>query len=373
MATRKTPTKKITFASELMAAVARQHGPDKVVTLDSRDLDVSGVFSTRNPGLDRAIGRGGVPWGRVTIWHGTEGSGKTTAALEVIAEAQETGVELAGFIDAEHKLDPEYAARLKVDRKDLLYFRPRTLEETVDMMRLAIDRLKSRRSKKSSTNRPSILCLDSLNSANAEARLKGDIGDAHIAPEARIWSSHMSEIAEGAKRVDLALMLISQVRKKIGVMFGDANEIAGGQSVKHAASLVIFVSRIGTVKKTRNGKQIKIGSELSFDCKKNQIAPPFQKSTGRLIWGRGFDFGDGLLRECKDRKIVLPYKKGLTFEGELIGNNWNACLRALKEDPELLDELVRKHRGTISTDALDVDPPGTIPSDSGGEDDEDEI
>ncbi len=305
---------------------------------DSMALKIRGVISTRCPALDSAIGRGGIPLGRISILHGGEGSGKTTIALQTVAEVQSQGG-WAFYFDKEYKLDPDYAAALGVNPDRLVISQPKTLENFFDGTNKLIDSIRQRR-ERSGKRKPCLVVLDSINAAIAKAVLEGDADSQHYAPEARVWSKQLPKLNERMSREDVALLLISQVRKKIGIMFGDQDEIAGGQAPRFYASLIMKVTRVGSDKEDG----VKVANKIEVDCRKNQVAPPFRKAAFMIRYGKGVDVSRSLVVE--GAKVGIITKAGNTYEygGEKLGLGELAATKFLRKHGEMRVKLAAQFR-----------------------------
>jgi len=305
---------------------------------------IRGVISTQCLTLDAAIGRGGIPLSRLTILHGAEGSGKTTIALHAVAEVQRMGG-VAIYADKEYKLDPDYAAAIGVDTPKLVISQPRHLEDVIKLIRETVKRMAARRAR---TGRrvPILLVLDSLNAAIAKAVLEGEVDDHHIAPEARVWSRNLPEIIEMCHKEDVALLFVSQVRKKIGVLFGNDEEIAGGNAPRFYASLIMYVKRVGTEK----DDGVKSGSVLEVECRKNQIAPPFKKAKMVIKYGRGIDYEQSLVLQAEKMGIVEKSGAWFSHDGERIGQGYLSAAKRLRKDTELRDRIVGEVRAGLGWD-----------------------
>jgi len=324
----------------------------QVLGSDENLLKIRGVLSTQCPSLDRAIGRGGIPLGRLTILHGGEGSGKTTLALHLACEAQRLGGSVI-YIDKEYKLDPEYALTLGVNTKRLLISQPDTLEQTAKILKTFLATIRKHRLK-TGERKPVMIVLDSINACQSKETIENEEGKRQYPNEARIWSKELPEIIKLCSKEDVALVFISQVRQKLNVMYGDDEEIAGGKSPKFHASLILGVKRIGYL--TISGKRF--GNKMEVTCKKNQIFKPFEKAQFLIRYGHGIDFEDSLLAECEDAGIVkrrsaarkkTKKKTGkgqiCVFRGHMIGKGGReAIVDIIREDEELREEMVEDFR-----------------------------
>jgi recombination protein RecA len=316
---------------------------DKAVTSPVRVLSdvayrkrVRGVLSTHSATLDAAIGRGGFPLSRVSILHGKEGSGKTTIALHLCVEAQRRGG-VAVFLDKEHKMDPDYAAKLGVDLSRLVMPPTPTLEDVITYIKATIRRAREIR-KKTKRAVPFVIIVDSLNACKAFETLETPTGKKRYPTEARIWSEELPGICEALSSEHVALVFVSQVRKKMNVMFGSDEEMAGGNAPRFFASLIVYVTRVGTEK---DGEKTKVGSSIETECKKNQIGPPFRKARFAIYWNRGVDYEHSLVLQLEVMGLVKKGKhSALTVGGIDLGQGHTAAAKTIRERPKLRAKLV---------------------------------
>lgn len=319
---------------DILSAV-RASGDEHAMILGSASasLKIRGVISTQCPGLDTAIGRGGIPLARLTIIHGAEGSGKTTLMLHAVAEVQRLGG-VAIYMDKEYKLDPDYAAALGVDTKRLIISQPSYLEQAFKVQEAAIVKAAELRAK---TKRrvPILVVLDSMNAAITKAQLEGEWDDKHMAPQARAYSSGLPKLIPMVSREDVALCWISQVRKKMNVSYGDDDEIAGGKAPRFYASLIIHIKRIGSVKV---GDE-KVANRVIAECKKNQIAPPFKQAEFNIRYGHGIDAEMSLLETALEMKILEKSGASYSYNGERIAMGAVNAADKLRERPEWAAEI----------------------------------
>lgn len=342
----KEPSPRRSLEVEVLAGIRSEIGDDGAQLLGSDELKtkIRGVISTQCMTLDAAIGRGGIPLSRLTILHGGEGSGKTTVALHLVAEVQRQGG-VAVYIDKEYKLDPDYATAIGVDINRLIISQPRELEQVLKAIKKAIS-IASAARERTGKRVPILVILDSINAATAKARLEGDEGDSHIAPEARLWSGHLPAIVEECSKEDVALVLISQVRSKIGVMFGSNEDMAGGNAPRFYASLIIYIKRVGTHK--RDGE--KQANIIEAECRKNQIGPPFRKAKFHLAYGKGIDWEHSLLLQAEATGDVDVKGAWLNFDGQRIGQGRDAAADRLRKNTELAAEIEQAVRTSIGWD-----------------------
>lgn len=331
------------IVEDVLAGIRSSLGDDGAYVLgsDKMALRIRGVISTRVPTLDAAIGRGGLPLGRLSILHGGEGSGKTTLALQACAEVQSLGG-LAIYVDKEFKLDPDYAEKLGVDTRRLILPQPYALEDVISVMNGVIDRAAAHRA--ATGKRPPMICVvDSINACIAKAALNGEVGDHHIALEARLWSRNLPAIVEKCAREDIALLFISQVRKKIGIMFGNDEDLAGGQAPRFYASLIMYVRRVGKLKVDDKN----VGNKVEVECRKNQIAPPFRKGLFSVRFGRGADFETALLSAALEAGVVEQSGAFYVHAGQRLGNGIEAAAKALRRNVEMREKITGEWRSSM--------------------------
>lgn len=271
-------------------------------------------------------------------------SGKTTVALHLVAEVQAQGG-VAVYIDKEYKLDPDYATAIGVDINRLIISQPRSLEQVLGAIKKAIAIAAAAR-RRTGKRVPILVILDSINAATAKARLEGDEGASHIAPEARLWSGHLPAIIEECSKEDVALVLVSQVRSKIGVMFGSNEDMAGGNAPRFYASLIVYIKRVGTHK--RDGE--KKANIIEAECKKNQIGPPFRKGKFLLEYGKGIDWEHSLILQAEATGDVQTKGSWLNFDGERIGQGRDAAADNLRKNKSWAEDIERAVRVSLGWD-----------------------
>jgi recombination protein RecA len=338
------------IADDVLEGIRNEIGEGGAFLLgdDSVQLKIRGVISTQCPTLDVAIGRGGTPLARLSILHGGEGSGKTTIALHLVAECQQMGG-VAVYIDKEYKLDPDYAQNIGVNIKKMIISQPGSCEDVCTVIGSAIAKAAAYR-ERTGRRVPILVVVDSLNACIAQAVINGEVGDHHIAPEARVWSRQLPQLVEKCAKEDVALVFISQVRKKIGVMFGSDEELAGGNAPKFYASLIMYVRRVGTVKEGDEKNVEKVGSKIEVECRKNQIAPPFKKAKFNIVYGKGVDYEHSLLIQCEKLDLVEKSGTWYSYGGERIGQGIQAAAKQLRSNTELRGSLVRVMRKAMGWD-----------------------
>jgi len=297
-------------------------------------IKIRGVISTQIPSVDAAIGRGGVPLGRLTMLHGKEGSGKTTLALHIVAECQrQNGIVV--YMDKEYKLDPDYAAAIGVNTSKLIISQPSYLEKVFETSHKVIESAAKHR-KATGERTPILLVLDSMNAAITKAQFEGEWEDKYVAPASRVFSELLPKLVPAVHKEDISLLWISQMRQKIGVMFGDDVETCGGNAPKHWASLILKITRIGTSK--ADGE--KVANKLRIEPVKNQISPPFRRAECEVTYGTGIDKVKSLLWLAEKQGLV---KKGgggwYSFGSHKLGQGMDNAAKFLREMTDVRDEL----------------------------------
>lgn len=317
-----------------MASDAEMELPLRTLGDGAYTSRIRGVLSTNAATLDAAIGRGGFPLGRVSMLHGKEGSGKTTLAIHLCVEAQRRGG-IAVYLDKEHKLDPDYAVKLGVDKSRFMTPATPTLEAAIKTIQAIIRRAREIRQK---TKRivPIAVVLDSLNAFKAFETLETPTGKKRYPAEARIWSEELPAIVEDLATEHVALVFVSQVRKKMNVMFGNDEEMAGGNAPRFYASLIVYVSRIGTEK---DGGETKVASKIECECKKNQIGAPFKKARFAIYWNGGVDYEESLLMQLEELGVVKKQKGQVRIGKRVVGTSYRDAAKRLRSKPELNAKL----------------------------------
>jgi len=307
-----------------LSQIERQFGKGSVMRMGD-DGVAPGIeaISTGSLGLDIALGIGGLPKGRVIEIYGPESSGKTTLALQVVAEAQKAGG-TAAFVDAEHALDPLYAGKLGVNIDDLLVSQPDTGEQALEITDMLVR-----------SSAVDVIVIDSVAALTPKAEIEGDMGDSHMGLQARLMSQALRKLTGNIKRSNTLVIFINQIRMKIGVMFGNPETTTGGNALKFYASVRLDIRRTGAIKK---GDEV-VGNETRVKVVKNKVAPPFKQVEFEIL------YGEGVSREGEI--ISLGVKEGLvdkagawySYNGDRVGQGKENVRNYLKEHPETADEI----------------------------------
>jgi recombination protein RecA len=319
-----------------LVQMEKQFGKGTILRLGSKAVLPVSVISTGSISLDNALGVGGMPRGRVIEIFGPESSGKTTLALQIIAEAQKAGG-AAAFIDAEHALDPGYARRLGVDVDNLLVSQPDHGEQALEITSALV-----------ATGAVDIVVVDSVAALVPKAELDGEMGDSHMGLHARLMSQAMRKLTGVVSRCNTCLIFINQVREKIGVVFGNPETTTGGRALKFYCSVRAEVRRIGAIK----DGETTIGNRTRVKVVKNKVAAPFREAEFDIIFGEGISREGDLLDLAATNNIVEKSGSWYSFGGERIGQGRENAKIFLKENPEKLgkiDHELRKMLGLFST------------------------
>jgi len=297
-------------------------------------LDVESI-STGSLSLDLALGIGGLPKGRVIEIYGPEGSGKTTLALQVVAEAQKTGG-ICGFVDAEHALDPVYAKKLGVKTEELLISQPDTGEQALEIADTLIK-----------SGSISVLVIDSVAALTPRAELEGDMGDHHVGLQARLMSQALRKLTSSIAKTNTMVIFINQIRMKIGIMFGNPETTSGGNALKFYSSVRMDIRRIGAIKE----KEQIIGNSTRVKVVKNKVSPPFKVVEFDLMYGRGISKSGELIDLGSKADIVEKSGAWYAYKGEKIGQGRENAKIFLEKNPKVAAEIemaIRTKAGLIS-------------------------
>jgi recombination protein RecA len=318
-------------------------------------MDVE-ALSTGSLSLDVALGIGGLPKGRIIEIYGPESSGKTTLALHVLAEAQKSGG-VGAFIDAEHALDPVYAAKLGVDLDDLLVSQPDTGEQALEIADTLVR-----------SGAIDVLVIDSVAALTPRAELEGEMGDSLPGLQARLMSQALRKITASVSKSKTMVIFINQIRMKIGVMYGSPETTTGGNALKFYASVRLDIRRTGQIKE----RDEIIGNETRVKVVKNKVAPPFRQVEFDIIYGEGISKTGELLDLGVKANIVEKSGSWFSYGSQRIGQGRENARRFLKENPAMASEIedaIRKNAGIIGEGLLAITPED---DNSDGEDDGDD-
>ena len=333
-----------------LSQIERQFGKGSVMRLGdspaARDIT---VIPTGSLGLDIALGVGGLPRGRVVEVYGPESSGKTTLTLQVIAQAQRMGGQ-AAFIDAEHALDPQYAARLGVRLDDLLVSQPDTGEQALEIADMLVR-----------SGAVDIVVVDSVAALTPKAEIEGEMGDSHVGLQARLMSQALRKLTANIKRSNTLVVFINQIRMKIGVMFGNPETTTGGNALKFYASVRLDIRRIGAIKK---GEEI-VGSETRVKVVKNKVAPPFKQAEFDILYNEGISREGELIELGVALGMVEKAGTWYSYSGTRIGQGKDNTRTYLREHPEMAADLEAKVRAKALAHPDQVSPPGSPEPDDG--------
>jgi recombination protein RecA len=328
-----------------LGQIEKQFGKGSVMRLGdaSASYDVE-VVSTGSLGLDIALGVGGLPRGRIIEIYGPESSGKTTLTLQAIAEAQRSGG-TAAFVDAEHALDPSYAAKLGVNVQELLVSQPDTGEQALEITDMLVR-----------SGAVDIVVVDSVAALTPKAEIEGEMGDSHMGLQARLMSQALRKLTGNIKRSNTIVIFINQIRMKIGVMFGNPETTTGGNALKFYASVRLDIRRIGALK---NGEEV-IGNQTRVKVVKNKVAPPFREVEFEIMYGAGISRMGELIDIGVAQGLIEKSGSWYSYDGERIGQGKENARTFLDTHPEiaktidakLREKLLPARKGEALKDAL---------------------
>ncbi len=321
--------------SAALGQIEKQFGKGSVMRMgDAGAIPDIEAVSTGSLGLDLALGIGGLPRGRVVEIYGPESSGKTTLTLHVIAEMQKLGG-TAAFVDAEHALDPSYAAKLGVDVDELLVSQPDTGEQALEITDMLVR-----------SGAVDIIVIDSVAALTPKAEIEGDMGDHHVGLQARLMSQALRKLTANIKRANTLVIFINQIRMKIGVMFGNPETTTGGNALKFYASVRLDIRRIGAVKK---GEEI-VGNETRVKVVKNKVAPPFKKVEFDILYGEGISREGEIITLGVQEGIIDKSGAWYSYNGDRIGQGKDKVRVFLRENPEIAQDIEVQVRAKLLPD-----------------------
>ena len=315
--------------------IEKQFGKGSIMRLGQRGaIAPMESISTGSISIDYALGIGGLPRGRVIEIFGPESSGKTTLALQVIAEAHRNGG-MAAFVDAEHALDAQYAQKLGVDLDNLLVSQPDNGEQALEIVEVLIR-----------SNSVDVVVVDSVAALVPKAEIEGEMGEAQMGLQARLMSQALRKLTGVVSKSKTTLIFINQLREKIGVMFGNPETTTGGRALKFYASVRIDIRRIASIK---DGDQV-IGGRTRVKVVKNKVAPPFREAEFDIMYGEGISREGDLLDLAVEKRIVEKSGAWFAYGGERLGQGRENAKQFLKDNPDVrraIEERVRRELGLV--------------------------
>ena len=315
-----------------LGQIEKQFGKGSIMRLgDSKTMDIEAI-STGSLSLDVALGIGGLPCGRIVEIYGPESSGKTTLTLQVIAEAQKKGKTCA-FVDAEHALDPIYAAKLGVNVDDLLISQPDTGEQALEICDMLVR-----------SNAVDVIIVDSVAALTPKAEIEGEMGDSHVGLQARLMSQALRKLTANIKNANCLCIFINQIRMKIGVMFGSPETTTGGNALKFYASVRLDIRRTGAIKE---GDEV-VGNETRVKVVKNKVAPPFREAIFDILYGEGTSREGEIVELGVTHKLVEKSGSWYSYQGEKIGQGKDNAREFLKANPQIAEEIEAKVRAAVN-------------------------
>lgn len=306
-----------------VASLRKRYGEGAIMKLgETANLKVDAI-STGSISLDLALGIGGIPRGRVTEIYGPEASGKTTICQHVIAEAQKLGG-VAAFIDVEHALDPQYAARCGVNTNELLISQPDTGEQALEIAEALVR-----------SGAVDLVVIDSVAALVPRAEIEGEMGDSHVGLQARLMSQALRKLSGAIKKSNTAVIFTNQLRQKIGVMFGNPETTTGGMALKFYASVRLDVRPVDAIK---SGEEV-IGNRTRVRVKKNKVAPPFRKAEFDILHNEGISREGDVLDLGVEMGIIDKKGAFYSVEGTRLGQGRENAREYLKQNPEMMERL----------------------------------
>src|SRR3989454_1455223 len=304
--------------------IAKDFGEGAIMRLGDKAIVDIEVIPAGNILIDRAVGIGGFPRGRIVEIYGPESSGKTTLTLTVIAQAQKAGG-LAAFIDVEHALDPGYARKLGVKMEELLVSQPSSGEEALRICETLVR-----------SNSLDVIVIDSVAALVTRAELEGEIGDATVGAQARLMSAALRKLTSLISKARTCCIFTNQIREKIGVMFGNPETTPGGRALKFYASMRVDIRRIGAIKQTDG---VVTGNRTRVKVVKNKVAPPFTEAEFDIMYNEGISSVGALLDVALEQQVIEKRGSWLNYKGTQLAQGRDAAKEVLKNDKALYDEI----------------------------------
>ena len=328
-----------------LAQIERQFGKGSVMRMGEETRAPVEVIPTGAISLDIALGIGGLPRGRVVEVYGPEGSGKTSIALHAVASVQKQGG-IAAFVDAEHALDPEYAAKLGVDIDALLVSQPDTGEQALEITDMLIR-----------SGAIDIVVIDSVAALVPRAEIEGEMGDSHVGLQARLMSQALRKLTGAINQTKTTAIFINQLREKVGVMFGSPETTTGGRALKFYSSVRLDVRRIETLKDGQDA----VGSRVKVKVVKNKVAAPFRQAEFDMVFGEGISREGGLIDMGVEHGFVRKAGAWYTYDGDQLGQGKENARKFLKENPAVGEEIEKKIKEKLGI-GPQVDKPAEEPA-----------
>ena len=336
-----------------LSQIERAFGKGSIMRLGQREQAIeTEVVSTGSLGLDIALGIGGLPRGRIVEIYGPESSGKTTLALQVIAEAQKQGGTCA-FVDAEHALDPTYAKKLGVDVENLLISQPDAGEQALEIADTLVR-----------SGAVDVLVVDSVAALVPRAELEGEMGDSHMGLQARLMSQALRKLTSSISRSQCLVVFINQIRMKIGVMFGNPETTTGGNALKFYASVRLDIRRIGAIK----DRDEVVGNQTRVKVVKNKLAPPFKMVEFDIMYGEGISKSGELIDLGTKAGIIEKSGAWFSYGGQRIGQGRENAKQFLKENKDVAGEIeraIRQNAGLIANAMIGAAEEGEAAAEAG--------
>src|SRR5437867_269000 len=331
---------------QTLGQIEKQFGKGSILRLGSKEAIVPvSVISTGSIAVDSALGIGGFPRGRICEIFGPESSGKTTIALQVVAQAQKSGG-MAAFIDVEHALDPTYARKLGVDVDNLLVSQPDYGEQALEITGALI-----------ASGSIDVLVVDSVAALVPKAELDGEMGDSHMGLQARLMSQALRKLTGVVSKSKTCLIFINQIREKIGVMFGNPETTTGGRALKFYASVRVDIRRIASLK---DGETV-VGSRTKVKVVKNKVASPFRQAEFDITYGEGISRAGELIDMGIEAKLVEKSGAWLSYGDLRIGQGRENAKQFLKDNPDLAAEIERKLRQSLGLAPIEPAQAAPVP------------
>ena len=327
-----------------LGQIDKQFGAGSVMRMGEKDAMAIETISTGALPLDIALGVGGVPRGRVVEIFGPESSGKSTLAMHIVAEAQRNGG-ICAYVDAEHALDPVYAAAIGVDTDNLLISQPDTGEQALEIVDMLVR-----------SSAIDVIVIDSVAALTPRAEIEGEMGDSHVGLQARLMSQALRKLTANLNKSNTVAIFINQLREKIGVMFGSPETTPGGRALKFYSSVRLDIRRIESIK---DGAEV-VGARTRVKVVKNKVAPPFRQAEFDITYGRGISREGAVLDMAVELGIAKKSGAWFTYDGEQLGQGRENSKQFLAENPDVMMQMTERVRekAMARNEAAAADAPG---------------